>query len=106
LRRKRVTITGEISKWKARVCIDGSMQKQGIHYEETYAPVVSWGGTRFFLTLAMINNWKTRQLDFVWLLHKLMSRGICTWSCQRTLACQEPESNMQIKRNMSLNQRE
>jgi hypothetical protein len=37
LRRKRVTKTGEISKWKARVCIDGSKQKQGIHYEETYA---------------------------------------------------------------------
>ena len=65
LRRKRVTKTGEISKWKARVCIDGSKQKQGVHYEETYAPVVSWGATRFFLTLATINKWRTRQLDFV-----------------------------------------
>ena len=65
LRRKRITKTGEISKWKARLCIDGSRQKQGIHYEETYAPVVSWGATRFFLTLATKNNWKTRQLDFV-----------------------------------------
>ena len=65
LRRKRVTKTGEISKWKARVCIDGSKQKQGIHYEETYAPVVSWGATRFLLTLATTNNWTTRQLDFV-----------------------------------------
>jgi hypothetical protein len=53
------------AKWKARVCIDGSKQKQGIHYEETYAPVVSWGATRFFLILATINNWNTRQLDFV-----------------------------------------
>jgi hypothetical protein len=35
LRRKRVPKTGEISKWKARVCIDGSKQNQGIHYEET-----------------------------------------------------------------------
>jgi hypothetical protein len=65
LRRKRVAKTGEISKWKARVCIDGSKEKQGIHYEETYAPVVSWGATRFFLTLATINNRTTRQLDFV-----------------------------------------
>jgi hypothetical protein len=56
LRRKRVTKTGEISKWKARVCIDGSKQKQSIHYEETYAPVISWGATRFFLILATINN--------------------------------------------------
>ncbi len=49
----------------ASVCIDGSKQKQGIHYEETYAPVVSWGTTRFFLILATINNWNTRQIDFV-----------------------------------------
>jgi len=65
LKRKRLTKTREISKWKAGVCIDRSKQKQGIHYEETYAPVVSWGATRFFLTLATINQWKTRQLDFV-----------------------------------------
>ena len=39
--------------------------KHGVHYEETYAPVVSWGATRFFLALATINNWHTRQLDFV-----------------------------------------
>ena len=65
LRRKRVTKTGKILKWKARICIDGSKMKHGIHYEETYAPVVSWGATRFFLTLATINNWHTRQLDFV-----------------------------------------
>jgi hypothetical protein len=39
--------------------------KHGVHYEESYAPVVSWGATRFFLTLATNNNWHTRQLDFV-----------------------------------------
>jgi hypothetical protein len=50
---------------EARVCIDGSKQKQRIHYEETYATVVSWRATRIFLTLATINGWKTRQLDFV-----------------------------------------
>jgi hypothetical protein len=60
LRHKRTTKAGKISRWKARLCIDRSRQKQGIHYEERCAPVVSWGATRFFLTLATINNWKTR----------------------------------------------
>jgi hypothetical protein len=38
---------------------------KGIHYEEAYAPVVAWATIRFFLTLAVINNWHTRQLDFL-----------------------------------------
>jgi hypothetical protein len=38
---------------------------KGLHYEETYAPVVQWATIRFFITLAIMNNWHTRQLDFV-----------------------------------------
>ncbi len=64
LRHKRITKTGEISKWKARLCTDGSRQKQGIHYEEAYAPVVSWGATKCILMLAAINYWRKRQLDY------------------------------------------
>jgi hypothetical protein len=29
------------------------------------APVVGWATIRFFMTLAIINNWHKRQLDFV-----------------------------------------
>jgi len=38
---------------------------QGLHYEETYAPVVKWATIRFFISLAILSNWHTRQLDFV-----------------------------------------
>jgi hypothetical protein len=65
MKRKRKPSTGEISKYKARLNVNGKEQIQGIHYEETYAPVVGWATIRFFMTLAIINNWHTKQLDFV-----------------------------------------
>jgi len=45
--------------------VDGSKQKYGIHYDETYSPVVQWSSTRFFLIQALLNNWYTHQIDFV-----------------------------------------
>jgi hypothetical protein len=40
MKRKRKPSTGEISKYKARMNVDGSKMIKGLHYEETYAPVV------------------------------------------------------------------
>jgi hypothetical protein len=57
--------TGEISKYKARMNVDGSKMILGLHYEETYAPVVQWATIRFFMTMAILSKWHTRQLDFV-----------------------------------------
>jgi hypothetical protein len=45
--------------------VDGSQMIKGLHYEETYAPVVQWTIIRFFISLAILSNWHTRQLDFV-----------------------------------------
>ncbi len=38
---------------------------KGLHYEETFAPVVQWATIRFLISMAILNNWHTRQLDFV-----------------------------------------
>jgi hypothetical protein len=65
MKRKRKPSTGEISKYKARMNVDGSQMIKGLHFEETYAPVVQWATIRFFITLAIISKWHTRQLDFV-----------------------------------------
>jgi hypothetical protein len=65
MKRKRKPSTGEISKYKARMNVDGSQMIKGLHYEETYAPVVQWATIRFFVSLAILSNWHTRQLDFV-----------------------------------------
>lgn len=64
-KRKRRVTTGDVYKWKARLCIDGSSQQHGVNYWETYAPTVKWETLRTLLTLSITNNWCTRQLDFV-----------------------------------------
>ena len=56
MKRKRKPSTGEVSKYKARMNVNGKQQIKGIHYEETYAPVVGWATIRFFMSLAIINN--------------------------------------------------
>ena len=65
MKRKRRVATGEIYKWKARLCVDGSRQIKGVNYWDTYAPVVSWESVRTLLTLALTKGWVTRQIDFV-----------------------------------------
>jgi len=62
---KRRIATGEIYKWKARLNVHGGKQEKGIHFWETYSPVVSWFSIRVFLIIAIINGWHTRQVDFV-----------------------------------------
>jgi hypothetical protein len=65
LKRERCISTRKIYKWKACINIDGSKQVYGQHYDQTYSPVVAWPTTRFFLTQSLLNNWKTKQIDFV-----------------------------------------
>jgi hypothetical protein len=65
MKRKRRIATREVYKWKARLNVDSSKQKPGVHFDETYFPVVAWPTTCFFLIQALINKWKTKQLDFV-----------------------------------------
>lgn len=65
MRRKRDLSTGEITKWKARLNVDGSKQKYGLDYDETYAPVASWASIRLILLLSCLYGWHRRQLDFV-----------------------------------------
>ena len=38
---------------------------EGIHYDQTYAPVASWNSVRLLLALASMNGWHTTQIDYV-----------------------------------------
>ena len=58
-------MSGEIYKWKVRLNFDGSKQKEGIHYDQTYAPVASWETIRLILAMVLKNGWKTKQLDYM-----------------------------------------
>ena len=65
MRRKRRIKTQEVYKWKARLNVHGGQQEHGVHYWDTYAPVVTWQTVRFFLILSILLGWQSRQLDFV-----------------------------------------
>jgi hypothetical protein len=65
MKRKRRISTREVYKWKAQLTVDGSKQQYSKHYDETYSPVVQWSSTRFFLIQVLLNNWYTRQINFV-----------------------------------------
>jgi hypothetical protein len=65
MKRKRDIRTGQVKKWKARLNIDGSKMKPGIHYDQTYAPVASWMSIRLVLAMAATFKWHTVQLDYV-----------------------------------------
>ena len=62
---KRHIDTREVYKWKAWLDVHGGQQQCGINYWETYAPVVTWQTIHFFFVLAIIRNWRIRQIDFV-----------------------------------------
>ena len=65
MRRKRDIKTNEITKYKARLTVDGSKTHKGEHYNETYALVASWKSMRLLTTLAIALLWHTIQLDYV-----------------------------------------
>eukprot|EP00979_Chaetoceros_neogracilis_P005196 scaffold916_cov189-Chaetoceros_neogracile.AAC.1 len=65
MKRKRDIVTQAILKWKARLNLHGGQQEHGVHYWETYAPVVNWFSIRLLLSQAIMHNWHTRQVDFV-----------------------------------------
>ena len=65
MRHKHRIKTQEVYKWKARLNVHGGQQEHGVHYWDTYAPVVTWQTVRLFLILSILLGWQSRQLDFV-----------------------------------------
>ena len=54
---------GSIEKYKARFVAQGFSQKEGIDYEETFAPVARYTSIRSLLALAAMMKWKIHQMD-------------------------------------------
>jgi hypothetical protein len=55
---------GKVRKLKARWCVRGDQQLEGIDYFDTYAPVVAWSTVRLLLVLSVVLNLATRQVDY------------------------------------------
>ena len=54
---------GSIEKFKARFVTRGFSQKEGIDYEETFAPVAKYTSIRTILSLETKMKWKLHQMD-------------------------------------------
>ena len=51
-------------RYKARYCVRGDMQQEGIDFFETYAPVVQWSTIRLLFSIVLDESWVTRQVDY------------------------------------------
>jgi hypothetical protein len=83
-KRKRNPL-GEITKYKARLCCHGGQTVKGVHYDETFSPVVAWSTVRLLLTLSHVYGWHARQIDFILLSHRQMSKQMSTCRYQKNL---------------------
>jgi len=61
--KKKVDANGNIARYKARLCVQGSRQLEGIDYNETFAPVVSFVSLRVLLALTAFHDWECIHLD-------------------------------------------
>ena len=56
--------SGTGKKYKSHISIDDSRIKQGIHYDQSYAPAVPWISIRMILIMKDVYGWHTNQLDY------------------------------------------
>ena len=56
--------SGDIRKLKARFCVRGDRQVEGVDYFDTFAPVVNWTTVRLMLILSIVLGLSTKQVDY------------------------------------------
>ena len=57
------TTDGSIEKYRARFVARGFSQKEGIDYEETFAPITRYTSIRAIMALASTMKWDLHQMD-------------------------------------------
>ena len=54
---------GSLDKRKSKLVAKGFAQKEGVDYEETFAPTTKWATIQTLFALAVQNGWKVHQMD-------------------------------------------
>ena len=52
-----------VEKYKVRFVVKGFSQKEGIDYEETFAPAARYSSIRTFISLAAEMGWRVHQME-------------------------------------------
>lgn len=55
--------TREVERFKARLVAKGYNQKEGLHYQETFSPVVKMVSVRTMISMAALQKWDIHQMD-------------------------------------------
>ena len=55
---------GRFQKFKARFCVRGNQQVEGVNYDKKYSPVVAWSTVQMMMSIAATQDLQTRQVDF------------------------------------------
>jgi len=56
-------VDGSVEKYKARFVARGFSQKEGIDYDDIFAPVARYTTIRTVISLAFVLGWKLHQMD-------------------------------------------
>jgi hypothetical protein len=56
-------VDGSVEKFKARFVARGFSQKEGIDYDEIFAPVARYTSIKIIICLALVFDWKLHQMD-------------------------------------------
>ena len=62
--RKKRRPSGEVYRYKSRLCVRGDLQKGEFDGNETFAPVVEWSTIRMLFSLSLVENWVSASIDF------------------------------------------
>uniref|UniRef100_A0A5S6QF81 Reverse transcriptase Ty1/copia-type domain-containing protein n=1 Tax=Trichuris muris TaxID=70415 RepID=A0A5S6QF81_TRIMR len=60
---RKTNAAGEVVRFKARLVAKGFSQREGIDYDDVYAPVTSFEIIRILVALGVSNNWTLDQFD-------------------------------------------
>ena len=56
-------VDGSIEKYKARFVARGFSQKEGVDYDETFAPMAQYNSIRSIIAITLAMGWKLYQMD-------------------------------------------
>ena len=89
---------GSIRKLKARFCVRGDQQIEGVDFFDTYAPVVQWATVRLLLMVSLMLNLATQQVDYTAaFLHAPLEDEVY---CEMPRGYREPGKVLKLKRSL------
>ena len=62
--RKKRKPSGEVYRYKSRLCVRGDLQEGVFDSNETYAPVAEWSTIRMLFSLSVLDGWTSASIDF------------------------------------------